>query len=355
VSAEAACQKHFNTSIINNRPEVEITIGEASIFLKASAHKSLVNDQLDTNRFLSSIFPAQGVQDVLLNFCGFTGLDLNLTLQSELSPAYQLNIEYTASSMDLYMNGASVEMSTDGGRTCDETQLTAIFNNTKMNFSVFSWTTNAELIIQYIKQSRGPLCALAFKNAKIICLSVYGPPLKFFSTASNFNLSEIYIYSFQLSDSVIEQLDATIIHPQVFTALGDFRMYGCSVRHIQFDLFRNTSFLVFLIFNLYNLKGFVHGNGIELMSFLGPNSPQLFPDSFNGQTDAACDDACQMLLSMRVYVSFGEGNGLYYDNYPTTYFPNLFYTFPDADFCIFANFSFNKLIVFSTAGEPKAN
>jgi hypothetical protein len=62
---------------------------------------------------------------------------------------------------------------------------------------------------------------------------------------------------------------------------------------IQSDVFKSMhSLKAFILF--YNLKGFVHGNGIEWMRYLGSNSSTLTPDLFKG---TICDDACQKLMN----------------------------------------------------------
>jgi hypothetical protein len=340
VSSASDCQDLFNATIISTN---HFDFYTPTVYLKANKYKGLVNDQLDLNRFLSAVFPVQAAESRVLNFCGFTGLDLNVGLESPMA-SVNASIGYLASSVDLFMNGVPIEMSTDGGRTCDETQLAAILNNTKMNFSVFSWTPRG-LLFHNIKQPRGPLCPLAFKDVNIQILKVYGSPLTFFPSLSNSVMSGTVITNLELANMAIEKLDATIIHPQVFFSLRMFTMTDCTLRHIQLDVFKNKPSLQFITLVLYNMKGFVHGNGIEWMSYLSSNSSILNPDSFKGVTQSTCNQTCQNLLNNLVIVCFDEGHALTYAFYPVAFFPNLFYAFPDAEFCMFANFSFNQLIV----------
>jgi hypothetical protein len=117
----------------------------------------------------------------------------------------------------------------------------------------------------------GPLCALAFKNVYLQSLYVQGPALKFFPTSSQVDMSGTIINKQALSTMAIEQLDATILHPQVFSSITSFYINNCLIRRIQTDLFKNMHSFQFINFNLYNLKGFVHGNGIEWMRYLGSN------------------------------------------------------------------------------------
>jgi hypothetical protein len=352
LSSATACQDLFNTSILNYRPGSFI-IDSASVNFKANAYKGIINDQFSITHFLTSIFPTQGVHNVLLNFCGFSGLDLNLTLVSQQAPSfaisnwtqasYEMDIGYIASSVDLYMNGTPIVMSSDGGRTCDETHLAAIIKTTKMNLSVFRWVSWAggQLVLKNVKQQRGPLCALAFKNVKLQVLIFKGSLVKFFPTTSNTDMSGTNILNLDMYDLAIEKLDATVLHPQVFSSVTSLTLYRCSLRHIQLDLFKNMQSLRSITLSINNLKGFVHGNGIEWMSYLAPNSPDLTPGSLKS---SVCDIACQNLLDNVISVDFEEtifGGGFN----PIGIFPNLFYTYPEADFCTFANFSFNKLIV----------
>jgi hypothetical protein len=332
------CLDLFDFNIITDVNNAEV------VYLKANEYKGLVNDQLDMNRFFSSAFPTQYQQNVFVNLIGFNGLDLNLTFQNLL--VVPCNIEYIGSSIDLYMNGVPIVMSSDGGRTCDETQLAAIFKNNKMNFSVFNWKAQV-LTLFNIKQSHGALCALAFKNVNLESLTVIARLPKFFSSKSNVDMSGTSIYNLVLSEIVIEQLDLTVLHPQVFASLFMLSIYGCSIRHIQPDLFKNLPNLQTIILNLYNLKGFIHGNGIEWMRYLGSNSSTLTPEWLNSEIESTCDNACQKLLNSLFLFIFREefDNGVDINNLPVANFQNLRYTFPDADFCTFANFSFNKLIV----------
>jgi hypothetical protein len=110
-----------------------------------------------------------------------------------------------------------------------------------------------------------------------------------------------------------------------------------------------------IILDLYNLKGFIHGNGIEWMSYLGSNNSKLTPGSLKRDAASTCDDSCQNLLNNLVAVFISEGINIGSDYYPAANFPNLVYTFPDADFCIFKNFSFNKLIVVTWNEQFKNN
>jgi hypothetical protein len=110
-------------------------------------------------------------------------------------------------------------------------------------------------------------------------------------------------------------------------------------------VFKNLKLLQYVLLSLFNLKGFVHGNGIEWMSYLGPNSPELLPDSFKGQNESTCNITCQNLLNSLVAVILDDGVRIFDSKLPVDFFPNLRYTFPEADFCTFANYSFNKLIV----------
>jgi hypothetical protein len=190
LSSTAVCQDLF--SIFSNFN------GEVTVHFRANKYKGLLNDQLDMNRFFKNFIPAS-VSSVSLNLWGFTGIDLNLTLGSQLlnnivrhnwsQTGYLFNgYQYIGSSVDLYMNGAPIVMSSDGGHTCDETELAGIVNNTRMNFSVFSWSAQ-QIVLRNVKQSRGPLCALAFKNTNITQMLVYTSPVIFFSTISNVDMN----------------------------------------------------------------------------------------------------------------------------------------------------------------------
>jgi hypothetical protein len=74
----------------------------------------------------------------------------------------------------------------------------------------------------------------------------------------------------------------------------------------------------------------VHGNGIEWMSYLGPNSPELLPESFKGQNESTCNLTCQNLLNSLIQVTFEEGTDIFDYKLPVDYFPNMRYVFSDS-------------------------
>jgi hypothetical protein len=209
------------------------------ISIKANKYKGVLNNQLD----LPMLFSGTISQSMSIKILGFKGLDLNLLPQlgAYLANSAQQNSEiscmtYSLSSVDLYMNGDPVVMSTDGGHSCDESQLIEIFNKTPVSTSIYTWAANNTIFTNLI-QSRGPLCPLAIKNAKMTSMQVSGgQPIKFFSEKSRFelntNISELF-----LNFVAIEKLDNTILHSQVFSQLEKFSLNG-ALKRIAVDVFK---------------------------------------------------------------------------------------------------------------------
>jgi hypothetical protein len=164
-------------------------------------------------------------------------------------------------------------------------------------------------------------------------------------------------FIFKIHCSAIEQLDGSVLHPQVFAFLTKFVLYQSTVKRIQTDLFKDFTLLNFVDLELWNMKGFIHGNGIEWMRYLAQNSSPFNPNSFLGNIcDFYCQSQLNSVVGVRLNVMFTadylygyfkkqEQNDGQLADYPTSYFPNFQYTFPDTDFCIFSEFSFNKKIL----------
>jgi hypothetical protein len=110
--------------------------------LVANSYTGPLNNQINLSLLISLVQKFLGQFQLTLNF--FTGLDLNtLALPSEYmfkyadTPIENLNIQYSAS-FDLYFNGKLIKLSSDGERSCDETELLNTFEQIDKSFFNFS-------------------------------------------------------------------------------------------------------------------------------------------------------------------------------------------------------------------------
>jgi hypothetical protein len=157
------------------------------------------------------------------------------------------------------------------------------------------------------------VCPYVFKNAFLDSIEV-AYQVDSFLYASLFRFQEInHTITFSINSSVQEfvvgygynfKFDTGLFQPLVFKNVTTLRLFG-AIKSIQTDLFKNFRLLTYFGFYLNNYGNFFHQIGIEWMNFLNNNSAISF----------SSDEKC-----------------------------GLDYTYPNSDFCIFAQFPFNRII-----------
>jgi hypothetical protein len=340
---KSSCPEYFQPAEDNGN----LTI---NIHIKANSYTGPINDCFDWQRFIQTILPKQSL---ILSFYGFNGVDFNSTFTnfSHSTSGNLLDFHFTFAKFDFYLNGKPWEMSSDGGSTCDETELIKIID--KYKYGIFGELDYLSINFEFLSHNSNfkKWCLLIFKNANIDELHFKGKPIRFFTGNSTYNISGIQYVNFE--NLVVDNLDKEILHPQVYSLLNDLSITG-AVKKIETDVFKEMNNLTTINFEIYDLKGFIHGNGIEWMNYLNYYTPRVNISRF----ELTCDLECIRLFnSSALWISLEQ---LYFTITNKTakglYLTNIIpYLFPDKDFCIFSNYPHDKSVFINTLNNDFLN
>jgi hypothetical protein len=185
-------------------------------------------------------------------------------------------------------------MSSDGGNTCDETAFIKTVD--KYKYGIFDelsvMSINFEL--QSPSSNFERWCPLLLKNTHIVKLRIQAKPIRFVTSNSSYNVSGIQNVEFY--SLVVDKFDKEILHPQVYSLLNTIVIIG-SVKKIETDLFKDIKYLQEIVLSMNDLKGFIHGNGIEWMNYVNYYANRRNVSKFELECDLNC------LLSLNSSVS----------------------------------------------------
>jgi hypothetical protein len=323
----SSCEHYFNleSDLISN-----------VILLKANKYKGPLNDRFNYELFLTHVFPNMSDNTINIAFLGFHGLDFNFSSvykSHRLIDPKQLGFYFVFPEFDFYLNGEKVEMSSP----CNESESVKI-----SNYGIFSAASSLTLNFEYKSpdSSFKNWCPFLFKNASLNTILTIGKPLKFnqgtVAQSDNNNIMSVEFDYF-----VVEYLNNEILSSQTYSNVKNFFIRG-SIKNVQMDVFKELKGVETIILYIYNLKGFIHGNGIKWMNFINYNMTA----ANSSLLEIKCDQQClkklrSMIVSVEIYNPFEQTS-----NWPVEYYPNAQpYTFPDEDFCIFANYPHEKGIL----------
>jgi hypothetical protein len=210
-------------------------------------------------------------------------------------------IYFVLSTIEFYVNGTP-----PNGYTCAQD---LIPDESNLNVSFFSAYVNSisiNFLNTYGSSSQG-ICSHLFKNAQIGGLQLFYQTDTFLfvtlfrfqndsSTLLSINSS---IDSLSIDSSYNYKIDKGILHSLVFEKLIELECEGL-IKSIQTDVFKNLKFLNYISFSLNSLGNFYHQIGLQWMDFLKIGS----------------------LVTLRSLITN--------------------YTYPNRDFCIFAQFPLNR-------------
>jgi hypothetical protein len=203
------------------------TANITSIDLIANRYEGPLNDRLNISALLDIIL-ADGTNStgfVGINLQGFAGVDFNTTrtpadntgLLLRKRAMQQHGLRFA--SLDLFFNGPLLTMTSDHGRTCDETELLQALNQTSGNF----FNLMPTLYFKTTKFQR-KLCPLAFKNVLLGQVFTFGNALKFHKENSSGGDLNCVIKIFRLKSAVIRSLNKEILHPQVYAHTSEIQI-----------------------------------------------------------------------------------------------------------------------------------
>jgi hypothetical protein len=149
------------------------------------------------------------------------------------------------------------------------------------------------------------------------------------------------ISELEISATTIELLDRMTLHPQVFARTERVSLGGI-IGKVEHDIFKDLSLLKSLTLQIYNIRGFMHTNGIGWMRFLNSNYTGTFKPAFleNGTLSARSKHEME---AHRVFVAIV--NSVETTQLDSKYFPLLFYNFSDEDFCLFAEYPHERMVI----------
>jgi hypothetical protein len=287
--------------MINNAPNPS-----ASIITNALIQPKtplVLTSELDIASLFNTILIKNNYQYSLI-IKGVSGIDV-VSWPSGIS---QVSIEIDQSQIHFYINGKPLS-----NYTCSPGMMAHFFNsNNKSNSASFFNAFSAISFNSQNQYSAQPICPYIFACSKLVMMTING------QTASNnwkfqafyTNQSTATINS-SIQNLVLQgygwDLDKTLLNPLVFESLQNLNIYN-SVRSVQSGLFKYFEQLSGLSFQLDSLQNFFHQVGIDWMMDLKTN-----------------------LTS--VMVSFYDQSAL-----------NI-YTYPDGDFCLFANLPTQRAII----------
>jgi hypothetical protein len=277
----------------------------------------------------------------------FTGLDLNTSFDPSLSPFPPFFLNYfllylsfiRSASFDLYLNGELVNTGSDDGKTCDESELVSVFSRTSTSVFSLSYTFKFTQVVFRRKWS-----ALAFHNVQISQLSMAEDnAVRFYPENSKYRLN-CNIKILRISSTTIEHQSREVLHPQVFSSTETIEIEG-SIGKVELDVFGDLTSLKALIMMVYNLRGFIHTNGLEWMEYLNYYQESFYPKLRLLENSTLSRDSTSKLDQNKVIVSvlsvtYTTSNSLL----SSSYFPLANYSFPDEDFCLFASYPRNKMV-----------
>jgi hypothetical protein len=325
LAIDSSCYNYFhlNSSLFNN-----------GIFIKANKYRGPLNDRFNYELFLKQVFPQ--MPDIDLAFLGFNGLDFNFSSVFKSHPLIKpkrLSFYFVFPEFNFYANGESVVMNS----SCDESELVKSLN--KGIFSAASSLT-VNLESKSPDSSFTKWCPMIFKNVKLDTISTIGKPLRF-SQESDAQ-SDVEIYDANFENLVVNYLDGDILNSQTYSKVNYFYIGG-TVKNIQKDVFKELKGVKNIGLEIYNLKGFIHGNGLEWMNYIN----YYATPSNSSPLEIRCDKNClktlkSLIVVVRIINLFTEKLPFF----PADFFPNVNpYAFPDADFCYFANYPHNRSIL----------
>lgn len=285
----------------------------------------ILDNSLNMSKILDLVFTSADDRGVM--FYDLQGLDLNII--DMWKPRYLSLYAFERFKFDFYYNGQPFDLS------CNNPYWQL---NISTMTNIFTYFPSIEI---KIANSKFPpeVCPLVFNNADLNILSIYSGAL-YFDTNSYPFLDQITNHVFKYSIRYMYKFDITnkSLHSSVFRGLTVFEVESCSIQRIQTDVFRGLNELKNVYLMLINLRSFFHLNGIDWMYYL----------NVNYQTSnfylANSPDALRrvLFLSVELWIQIHLND---HDLYPVEFFPYFEYRFPDEDFCLFASFPHENLIV----------
>lgn len=261
------------------------------------------------------------------DFYELKGIDFNLL--TSFNQTLPIKFDFYKINFAIYNNGKPVDLS------CDNTEWLNMFNYSANVLSIFGGK------VVKIANSNFPttICPTVFHMVVFETLKIQGSWIQFDSNDYPFlglidtSIKEVQIKYFNNLD-----LSNKTIHPTVFGNLIQFTVTIASIRKIQTNLFERLSKIRSVALHIINLKYFFHVNQIDWTHQLNtsPKNKQYFLNLSTEAVNYVFDRA----VSLELHNNLNDQS-----LYPVEFFPYLEYKYPDEDFCLFASFPHENLVV----------
>lgn len=260
----------------------------------------------------------------IVQFTGIKGFDLNLLTSYTLIP--YVEFDFFKINFALYNNGQILDMSCQNEDWLKQSSnVLNLFGGKPVKLADLSSVSN--------------ICPTVFHLVEYNHLNIQGKMLQFDATNYSFlkevrtNITTVilrYHYNLELSNKTI--------HPNVFGNITQLIIDISSIRTIQTNLFKPFDQLRLISLHIINLRYFFHMNKIDWLCYYNAR-----PDNnkyFGLLTEEAAIHISQNHATLQIRNNLNDQS-----LYPVKFFPYLEYKYPNEDFCLFASFPHENIII----------
>lgn len=299
----------------------------------------LLNNHSHLDSLMNTYIGQSNYENGVAYIYNIAGFDLNLRDNSPIALEQYVFLELL---FNIYDNGKLLDL------TCSNNDLITIFNNTGNVLNYFKKS-------MIIKNSVYPtnLCPSVFHQFESDDLELYGHQIEFdtrpypFLDRINSSVKFLYIrYTYRLD------LTNKTLHPNVYaSSLQSFQISQASIHYVHSEVFKSFTKLRSLDLSIINFRYFYHANQIYWMTYLNHNPNNTI--YFLKNNTEAIDYVKSKAVTLSLYVHAIDN-----DLFPAEFFPYFDYQYTDEDFCLFAPFPHENLLMASITNhftDPKCS
>lgn len=306
------------------------------IILVPSGEHAILNTSLDLRDLQAIAYEnSRKRYTVSLNIFNLNGIDMNTDFQLHNYLNFQLELfQISYSNLEFYSSGRQIH--------CHDENISRFANSIAGKLTTYMAFKN----VKFPKQ----MCPQMFQNVTLNRISFTKHYPKFHSVSLNQSLS-IQIKELELLnlETIKFVVDSKILDSHVYGKLQSLRIIGSPLYKIQPpELFKDYQYLNRVTLVINNLKGFLHNmGGLDWTKHLNHH---LFT------TQHVVDYKIGMKLTKQERDLVVENIRLVYlfnfasrdsdkQSLISSYFPSIYYDFPDEDICLYATYPHEYLIV----------
>lgn len=294
-------------------------------YLLLSTNSPLILDNTLELNYLINITIGSSDYDIgVVQFYDLKGFDSNLLTKYENVPG--LEFDFYKINFAIYDNGHVSDMSCHNFNWLNRSQnFLSLFNGKLVKIGDSNFVTN--------------MCPTVFHLVHYDTLYIQGKMIHF--DAKNYLFLEIvqteiinvklkYMYNLELSNRTI--------HPSVFGKMNQFSIEISSIHTIQTNLFERMDQLRHISLHIINLRYFFHINQIDWLQFYNLKDDNI--KYFGNSSDETVEYITDAFAVLHIQNNLND-----HILYPVRFFPYLEYKYPNEDFCLFATFPHQNIII----------